>query len=68
MLKFFNRLEKTRNFVLILFAVIMVLSLVLLYAPTPDPTMATMTRSTETVVKVGGVSVTAGELATDNQV
>jgi len=34
MLKFFNRLEKTRNFVLLLFAILMVGSLVLFYAPT----------------------------------
>ena len=33
MLKFFNRLEKTRNFVLLVFGILMVLSLVLFYAP-----------------------------------
>ena len=33
MLKFFNRLEKTRNFVLLAFSVLMVLSLVMFYQP-----------------------------------
>lgn len=67
MLKFFNRLERTRNFVLILFAVIMVLSLVLFYAPTRDSQMLLPTRSTETAAKVGSETVTVGELATQKE-
>ncbi|MEK7855139.1 MAG: SurA N-terminal domain-containing protein [Acidobacteriota bacterium] len=63
MLKFFNRLEKTRNFVLLAFAVIMVLSLVLFYKPS-DPTLsAGLTRSEETAAKVAGEYITVGELA-----
>ncbi|MGD9561825.1 MAG: peptidylprolyl isomerase [Pyrinomonadaceae bacterium] len=63
MLKFFNRLEKTRNFVLLAFAVLMVLSLVLFYKPS-DPTLgAGLTRSEETAAKVGGEYITVGELA-----
>lgn len=67
MLKFFNRLERTRNFVLILFAVLMVLSLVLFYAPTRDSQASLPTRSTETAAKVGSESVTVGELATQKE-
>ena len=33
MLKFFNRLEKTRNFVLFIFSILMVGSLVFFYTP-----------------------------------
>lgn len=67
MLKFFNRLERTRNFVLIVFAVVMVLSLVLFYAPTRDNQLANQTRSTETVAKVGSENITLGEVATISQ-
>lgn len=67
MLKFFSRLERTRNFVLLLFAILMVTSLVLFYAPTRNTSLENPTRSTETVAKVGSESVTAGELATINQ-
>ena len=63
MLKFFNRLEKTRNFVLLAFAVLMVLSLVLFYKPA-DPTLgAGLIRSEETAAKVGGEYITVGEIA-----
>ena len=67
MLKFFNRLERTRNFVLILFAVIMVLSLVLFYAP-HNTQPSNPVRSTETVAKVGGETISLGEVATISQV
>ncbi|HTH36408.1 MAG TPA: SurA N-terminal domain-containing protein, partial [Pyrinomonadaceae bacterium] len=63
MLKFFNRLEKTRNFVLLAFSVLMVLSLVLFYKPS-DPTLgATLARSEETAAKVSGEYITVGEIA-----
>ena len=63
MLKFFNRLEKTRNFVLLAFAVLMVASLVLFYKPS-DPTLgAGLTRSTETAARVSGEYITVGEVA-----
>ena len=63
MLKFFNRLEKTRNFVLLAFSVLMVASLVLFYKPS-DPTMgAGLIRSSETAAKVAGEYITVGEVA-----
>lgn len=62
MLKFFKRMERTRNFVLLLFAVVMVASLILFYAPTgniaTDPT-----RNEEAVAKVGGETITIAEVA-----
>lgn len=67
MLKFFSRLERTRNFVLILFAVIMVLSLVLFYAPTRDAVQNNLSASSETAAKVGGEVVTVGEIVTQKE-
>jgi peptidyl-prolyl cis-trans isomerase D len=62
MLKFFNRLEKTRNFVLLIFAVIMVLSLVLFFSPTQNTVTANLARSEETAATVSGEKITVGEL------
>lgn len=67
MLKFFSRLERTRNFVLILFAVIMVASLVLFYAPTRDNLQSNLSASSETAAKVGGEYVTVGEIVTQKE-
>src|SRR5688500_361692 len=63
MLKFFTRLERTRNFVLLLFAVLMVLSLVLFYAPSQNNVAANLSASTETAAKVSGEYITVGEIA-----
>lgn len=62
MLKFFTRLEKTRNFVLLLFAVVMVGSLVLFYAPNPNTALANLAASEETAAKVAGYPITVGEI------
>jgi len=62
MLKFFNRLEKTRNFVLLVFAILMVGSLVLFYAPTQRGVETNLSRSEETAAKVSGEKITVGEL------
>lgn len=67
MLKFFKRLERTRNFVLIVFAVIMMASLVLFYAPT-NRQPVNSSRSTETAAKVGDETVTLGEVAGISQI
>lgn len=64
MLKFFSRLERTRNFVLLIFGVIMVLSLVLFYAPSASNIQTNLTKSDESVAKVSTEQVTVGELAT----
>src|SRR6185436_12550874 len=62
MLKFFNRLEKTRNFVLLVFAILMVLSLVLFYAPTRNNFGENLSGSGETAAKVAGEKITVGDL------
>jgi peptidyl-prolyl cis-trans isomerase D len=62
MLKFFNRLEKTRNFVLLVFAILMVASLVFFYAPTRGTAGTDLVHSDETVAKVSGEKITVGEL------
>ncbi len=62
MLKFFNRLEKTRNFVLLVFAILMVGSLVLFYAPTQRGVESNLGRSQETVASVSGEKITVGEV------
>lgn len=62
MLKFFTRLERTRNFVLLLFAIVMVGSLVLFYAPNPNTALANLSTSEETAAKVDGYPITVGEI------
>ncbi len=63
MLKFFNRLEKTRNFVLLIFAILMVGSLVFFYTPARNSfTGTSLASSDETAAKVGGEKITAGEI------
>ncbi len=63
MLKLFTRLEKTRNFVLLLFAVIMVASLVFFYAPTRGDIAANPMQSTEVAADVAGEPITVGDIA-----
>ncbi|HEY0426250.1 MAG TPA: peptidylprolyl isomerase [Pyrinomonadaceae bacterium] len=67
MLKFFNRLEKTRNFVILIFALLLVFSMVFfgarMYESTPADSKVSV-RSTETLAEVGKEEVTVGELAT----
>ncbi len=63
MLKFFTRMERTRNIILIVFALVLVGSLVLFIAPSQD-IPGSLLRSTETAAKVKGERVTVGELAT----
>ena len=62
MLKFFTRLEKTRNFVLLLFAFVMVGSLVFFYTPNPNTAIANYSQSEEPVAMVAGHAITLGEL------
>src|SRR5205085_1547255 len=62
MLKFFNRLEKTRNFVLFLFAILMALGLVLFYTPVRNQYQANLSHSEETAASVAGEKITVGEL------
>ena len=62
MLKFFNRLEKTRNFVLLTFAIVMVASLIFFYAPSQNPVGTNPGLSQETAASVSGEEITVGEL------
>ncbi|MEQ1645714.1 MAG: SurA N-terminal domain-containing protein, partial [Pyrinomonadaceae bacterium] len=62
MLKFFTRLEKTRNFVLLLFAILMVGSLVFFYTPSSNTTLANLSQSEEVAASVSGHTITVGEI------
>ncbi len=62
MLKFFTRLEKTRNFVLFVVAIVMVGSLVLFYTPASNTSLANLAQSDETVATVAGNDISVGEL------
>ncbi len=63
MLKFFSRMERTRNFVLLVFAILMVVSLIFFYAPTRGDVAGNLTRNEETVAKVGSEQVTIADVA-----
>lgn len=68
MLKFFNRLEKTRNFVLLVFGGLMVASLVFWGGSNMGSrSAADPSRSTETAASVSGEKITAGELYRQKQ-
>ncbi|MDQ3712662.1 MAG: SurA N-terminal domain-containing protein, partial [Acidobacteriota bacterium] len=56
-------MERTRNFVLLVFAIIMVVSLIVFYAPTRGDVAGNLTRNEETVAKVGGEQVTIADVA-----
>jgi hypothetical protein len=62
MLKFFSRMERTRNFVLLLFAILMVVSLIVFYAPTRDTIQSNLMMSEEEAAEVGSEDITVGEL------
>ena len=63
MLKQLSRLERTRNLVIIGFAVLMAVSLVIFYAPGRSRgSNVEPARSTEVLAKVGGEEVTVGDL------
>ncbi|MDQ3088394.1 MAG: peptidyl-prolyl cis-trans isomerase [Acidobacteriota bacterium] len=56
-------MERTRNFVLLFFAILMALSLILFYAPTRSNLSSNLTTNEETVAKVRSEKVTVAELA-----
>ncbi len=62
MLKFFRKVERTRNFVILLFAFILVLSLVLFYSPSGG-VQENLTRSDEIAATVGSERITIGDIA-----
>lgn len=66
MLKFFKRMERTRNVVLIVFSVLLVVSLIVFGALQPG-TQENLLISRDVVATVGNEVVTLGELATQQQ-
>lgn len=66
MLKFFSRLEKTRNAVLLVFGILMVVSLIgwgITSVVSTDTRSSAFSGSGETAAKVGSEKVTVGEIA-----
>lgn len=63
MLKQLGRLERTRNIVILGFAILMAVSLVFFYAPSRSASNMDPMRNTEVVAKVGSDSITVAELA-----
>ncbi len=63
MLKFFSRMERTRNFVLLIFAILMVVSLIFFYAPTRNEVQNNLVRDETTVAKVGSEKLTIADIA-----
>ncbi|HEV7646157.1 MAG TPA: peptidyl-prolyl cis-trans isomerase [Pyrinomonadaceae bacterium] len=63
MLKFFSRLEKTRNVIILLFAVLVIFGMVFFYAPHQGTNATRLSRSEETAATVGSSTVTVGEIA-----
>lgn len=63
MLKALGRLERTRNIVILLFAILMAVSLVIFYAPGRSSTTLDPTKNTEVVAKVGSRHITIADVA-----
>jgi peptidyl-prolyl cis-trans isomerase D len=63
MLKQLGRLERTRNIVIVLFAILMAVSLVIFFAPGRTANLLDPTRNTEVVAKVGSASITIADVA-----
>ena len=63
MLKQLRRFERTRNIVILLFAIVMAVSLVVFYAPGRSATKLDPLRNTELVAKVGSARVTVADVA-----
>ena len=63
MLKALGRLERTRNIVILLFAILMAVSLVIFYAPGRSSSGIDPSKNTEVVAKVGSRTVTVADIA-----
>ena len=61
MLKFFKKMERTRNILLLIFALVLVGSLIVFYAPTEGGPQ-NLSRSEEVAAQVGSEEITIGEL------
>jgi len=67
MLKQLGRLERTRNIVILGFAILMAVSLVIFYAPGRSAGSIDPSRNTETVAKVGSNSISVADLSRERQ-
>lgn len=67
MLKQLGRLERTRNIVILGFAILMAVSLVFFYAPGRSASSIDPSRNTETVAKVGSNSISVADLSRERQ-
>jgi peptidyl-prolyl cis-trans isomerase D len=67
MLKQLGRLERTRNIVILGFAILMAVSLIVFYAPGRSAGSIDPSRNTEEVAKVGSNSITVADLARERQ-
>lgn len=63
MLKFFRKMERTRNILLVFFAVVLVASLIVFGAMTSNQPQQNLSRSTETVAFVGNEKISVSEIA-----
>src|SRR5215217_73480 len=63
MLKQLSRLERTRNIVIVGFAILMAVSLVFFFAPSRNASNLDPSRNTEVVAKVGSGRITVADLA-----
>lgn len=63
MLKQLRRFERTRNFVILGFAILMAVSLVIFYAPGRNASTLDPSRNTEVVAKVGSDRITVADVA-----
>src|SRR5215213_6266006 len=63
MLKQLSRLERTRNIVILGFAVLMAVSLIVFYAPGRSASNLDPSRNTEVVAKVGSDTITVADVA-----
>jgi peptidyl-prolyl cis-trans isomerase D len=67
MLKQLGRLERTRNIVILGFAILMAVSLIVFYAPGRSATSMDPSRNTEIVGKVGSNTITVADLSRERQ-
>ncbi|HEY7785924.1 MAG TPA: SurA N-terminal domain-containing protein [Pyrinomonadaceae bacterium] len=63
MLKQLGRLERTRNFIILGFALLLAVSLIVFYRPTGGSANLDPSKNTEVIAKVAGESITVADLA-----
>ena len=63
MLKQLGRLERTRNIIILGFAILMAVSLIFFYAPGRTASNIDPSKNTEVVAKVGSATITVADVA-----